>query len=84
MISKDDIEAFKEERNTQKAGHVFRYEKDGPDGDPDMSFTVKQLDSYPAELLFTVSDDFVSNDKMSIFLPKHVVREMIKAMEKVL
>lgn len=84
MISKDDIEAFKEERNTQKAGHVFRYEKDGPDGDPDMSFTVKQLDSYPAELVFTVSDDFVSNDKMSIMLPKHVVREMIKAMEKVL
>lgn len=84
MISKDDIEAFKEEQPAMNAGHVFRYEQDGPDGDPGMSFTVKQLDGYPAELAFTVSDDWFNSDKMSIFLPKHVVREMIKAMEKVL
>ena len=84
MISKDDIEAFVETGPITILDYVFRYEQDAPDGLPDMSFTVRKLDSYPGSLLFTVSDDCVEGDKMGIMLPKCVVKEMIKALEKVL
>lgn len=89
MINKDDIEAFSDEKESvatrnasSLAKHIFRYEQSSF-GNPDMSFTVFEVDKPPGNLLMVIGDDLIG-EKISVLVPNHAIREMINAMEKVL
>lgn len=87
MISKDDIEAFKDNVVTKESSsfgaHLFRYEESDSTGNLNMSFSIRKLDRFPAHLHVSIKDEQFG-DVLSIMLPKCVVREMIKSMERTL
>lgn len=85
MISKDDIEAFRDNVATKDKSsfgdHVFCYEESDNAGNLNMSFSIRKLDKFPGYLYLSVKDEQFG-DIISIMIPAHVAKEMIKAMER--